>query len=85
MDCLVSPGRAEDEVGVDDQAEVMAILDEVACALDRGALLDVLEDLRIAGFEADDEQTAAGVFHGHERVAVGGYARRATPCQGRWA
>jgi len=71
--------QAEDEVGVDDEAEVVAVLDEVACTFDGGALLDVLEDLRIAGFEADDEQAAAGVLHGFEGVAAGRYARCARP------
>ena len=72
-------GQAEDEVGVDDEAEVVAVLDEVAGALDGGTLLDVLEDLRIAGLEADDEQAAAGFLHGLEGVAVGGDARGAGP------
>ncbi len=72
-------GEAEDEVGVDDEAEVVAVLDEVAGALDGGALFDVLEDLRVAGFEADDEEAAAGFLHGLEGVAVGGDARGAGP------
>ena len=54
-------------------------LDEVARALDGGALLDVLEDLRVAGLEADDEQAAAGFLHGLEGVVVGGDARGAGP------
>ena len=72
-------GQAEDEVAVDDEAEVVAVLGEVAGALDGGALLDVLEDLRVAGLEADDEQAAAGFLHGLEGVVVGGDARGAGP------
>lgn len=72
-------GEAEDEVGVDDEAEVVAVLDEVASALDCGAFFDVLKDLGVAGFEADDEEAAAGVFHGFEGVAVGGDAAGARP------
>ena len=49
-------GKAEDEVAVDGEAELVAVAGEVAGALDGGAFLDVLEDLRIAGLEADDEQ-----------------------------
>src|SRR6202012_57135 len=71
--------QAKDEVGVDDEAEVVAVLDEVACALDGSALLDVLEDLRVAGLESDDEQTAAGFLHGLEGLAIGGDARGAGP------
>ena len=52
---------------------------EVARALDGGALLDVLEDLRVAGLEADDQQAAAGFLHGLERLVVGGDARGAGP------
>ncbi len=74
-------GQAEDEVGVDDKAEIVAVLDEVAGALDGGALFDVLEDLGIAGLEADDEQAAASVLHGFEGFAVGGDARGAGPGQ----
>src|SRR6266851_1689577 len=71
--------KAEDEVGVDDEAEVVAVFDEVAGALDGGTLLNVLEDLRIAGLEADDEEAAASVLHGLESIAVGGGARGAGP------
>ncbi len=77
--CFGFAGEAEDEVGVDDEAEVVAILDELAGALDGGALFDVFEDLGVAGLEADDEQAAAGVLHGFEGVAVGGDARGAGP------
>ena len=57
----------------------MAIFHEVARALDGGTLLDVLENLRIAGLEAYDKEAAAGVFHGFEGVAVGSDARGAGP------
>ena len=50
--------QAQDEVAVDDQAQLVAILGELAGALDGRALLDVLQDLLIAGFIADDQ--AAG-------------------------
>ena len=56
-------GEAENEVAVDDQAELVAVALEVECALDGGALLDVLQDLRIAGLVADDQQAAAGFLH----------------------
>jgi hypothetical protein len=57
----------------------VAVLDEVAGALDGGTLLDVLKDLRIAGLEADDEQAAAGILHGFQRVTIRRYAGRAAP------
>jgi len=72
-------GKAKDEVGVDDEAEVVAVLDEVAGALDGGAFFDVFEDLWVAGLEADDQKAAAGFLHGLEGVAVGGDARGAGP------
>ena len=73
--------QAEDEVAVDGEAEVVAVLGKVARALDGGALLDVLQDLRIAGLEAHDQQPAAGFPHGLQRVVVGGDARGAAPGQ----
>ena len=72
-------GQAEDEVAVDDQAELLAVLGELARALDGGALLDVLQNLRVARLVADDEQAAAGFLHGFQRLVVGGDARGARP------
>ncbi len=54
---------------------------EVTCPLDGGALLDVLQNLRIAGFKADDEQPAARILHSLQRLAIGGDARGAGPCE----
>ena len=53
-----SPGftrQAEDEITMDHEAKVVAVFDEVARALDCGALLDIFEDLRISGLETDDQ------------------------------
>jgi hypothetical protein len=65
-------GKAEDEITMYDEAKVMTVLFEVAGALNGGTLLDVLENLRIAGLEADDQQPAASFLHGLEGVIVGG-------------
>src|SRR5665213_3684382 len=59
----------------------MAIAHKVPCTLNRSTLLDVLQDLRIARFESDDQQPATGFPHGFQRVVVGGYARGAAPSQ----
>src|ERR1700730_3433529 len=72
-------GETEDEVGVDDEAEVVAVLDEVAGTLDGGAFFDVLQDLWVTGLETDNEEAATCVLHGLEGVAVGGNARSAGP------
>ena len=77
----VLAGQAEDEIAVNDQAELVAILGELAGALDGGALLDVLQNLRIAGFVADDQQAASGFLHRLQRFEVGGDARGAGPGQ----
>ena len=79
IDSLVSPGRPRMKSAWMVRPRSWQSLGEVAGALDGGALLDVLEDLRIAGLEADDEQAAAGFAHGLERVVVGGDARGAAP------
>jgi len=65
-------GKAEDEITMYDEAKVMTVLHKIAGALDGGTLLDVLEYLGIAGFEADDQQPAASFLHRLEGVIVGG-------------
>ncbi len=71
--------QSHDEIAMDRQAELLAVRGEAASHVDGGALLDVLQDLLIAGFVADDEQPATGFLHGFQRVVIGGDARRATP------
>ena len=61
------------------QAKLVAIFGELLGTLDRGALLDVLENLRIAGFIANDQQAATGFAHRLQRFVVGGDARCARP------
>ncbi len=79
MDCFGLAGQAEDEVGVNRQTERMAVAREVSRPLDGRALLDVLENLRIARLEAHDQQPAAGFAHGLQRVVIRGHARGAAP------
>ncbi len=64
---------------MNDEAKIVAVLREVARALNRRTLLDVLQDLRIARLKAHDQQPASGFLHGLQRVAVGGDARGAAP------
>ncbi len=71
--------QTDDEVAVNDQAQLLAVRREAARHVDGRALLDVLQDLLIAGFVADDEQPAAGILHRLQGVVVGGDARRAAP------
>ena len=66
------------------EAQIVAVLGEGQRALDGGALFDVFENLRIAGFEADNEQAAASLFHRLQRIAVGGDARSAAPGDAEW-
>lgn len=56
-------GQAKDEVAVNDQSELVAIFGELARPLNRGALLDIFQDLLVAGFITDDQQAATGLFH----------------------
>ena len=72
-------GKSEDEVAVDEQSQLLAVLGELASAFDGGALLHVLQDLRVARFVADDEQAASRFFHRLERFVIGGDARGARP------
>ena len=66
------------------EAEVVAVAHKVASAFDGCALFDVFENLRIAGFEAYDQQTTAGFAHGLQRFAIGGDARGAGPGKAQW-
>ena len=75
----LSPGSPTMKSRVDDQAELLAVLREPLRHVDGGALLDVLQDLRVARFVADDQQPAAGILHRLQRVVIGGDARRAGP------
>ena len=52
-------GQADDEGAVDGDAEVVAILGELLGHLDAHALLDVVQNLLVAGFVADEEQAQA--------------------------
>src|ERR1700676_442552 len=69
-------GQADDEVAVNFDADLAAILHEFAGHFDGGALFDVLENLRVAGFEAHDEQAGSAVGHSLQlfvlAVAAGG-------------
>ena len=70
---------------VDHQAELVAVLREPLRHVERGALLDVLQNLRVARLIADDQQPAAGFLHRLQRFVVGGDARRAGPGEVRAA
>ena len=72
-------GKSEDEVAVDEQSELLAVLGELARAFDGCALLDVLQDLRVARLVAHDEQAASRFLHRLQRFVVGGDARGAGP------
>ena len=62
-------------------ADLLAILDEIAAHLERLALLDVLQNLRVARFEAHDQQAAAGIRHGLQRLVISVDAGRAGPLE----
>ena len=52
-----------------DDAKLAAILGEALGDVDQQALLDVVQDLLIAGFVADQQQTKAIVLHHFQRLA----------------
>ena len=74
-------GKADDEIAVNANAHLLAVLHEVAAHLERLALLDVFQDLRVAGFKSHDQQAAAGIGHGFQRFVVAVDARRAGPLE----
>ena len=66
---LVFAGQAQDEGAVDFYAELVAVLGEAAGDVDQHALLDVVQDLLVAAFVADEEQAQAVVFQNLQRAA----------------
>ena len=61
--------QAEDEGAVDFDAEFMAILGESFGDLNQHALLDIVQDLLIAAFVADQQQAQAVIFQHFEGFA----------------
>ena len=61
--------QAQNEGAVDDDAELVAVLGEAARHVDPHALLDVVQDLLIAGLVADQQQAQAIVLHHLQRLA----------------
>src|SRR5207248_5961458 len=59
--------ESEDERAVNGDAEVVTVLGEAAGELDPHALLDVVQNLLIAGFVADEQQAQAVVPEHLER------------------
>ena len=55
--------QAEDEGAVDRDAELVAVLGEAARDVGAQAFLDVVQDLVVAGFVADQQQAQAVVVH----------------------
>ena len=74
-------GKADDEIAVHVNADLLAVLHEGAAHFHGRALFHVLQDLRVAGFEADDQQTRAGVGHGFQGFVIAVHAGGAGPLE----
>ena len=61
--------QAEDEGAVDGDAELVAVLGELLGDLDAHALLDVVQDLLVAGLVADQQQAQAAFLEHLQRLA----------------
>src|ERR1700732_1087196 len=77
-------GQADNEVAVNANTDFAAVLHEGAGHFYRRALLDVLQNLRIAGFESHDEQSRASIGHGFQRVVIAMHARSGRPLEFQW-
>src|ERR1700733_9804313 len=71
--------QPDDEVAVNANADFATILHEGTRHFYRGALLDVLKNLRVAGFKSHDEQSCSRVGHGFQRVVIAVHARCGGP------
>src|SRR5271157_685045 len=79
-DALARLARQPDNVvAMNQQAELLAVGREALGHLHGGALLDVLQDLRVARFVSHNQQPAAGFLHGSQGLVIGGHARGARP------
>ena len=80
LDCFFRFTRqANDEISMNLDPDLLAILRELTRMFDRRAFLDVFQDLRITGFISDNEETRARIGHCLQRFIVAGHARRARP------
>ena len=61
--------QAQDEGAMHHNAQIVAILGEALGDLDQQALLDVVQDLLVAGFIADQQAGEAAVLHHFQRLA----------------
>ena len=73
--------QADNEVPVDSNAHLLTIFRELARLLDGGAFLDVLQDLRVARFKSDDEESCSRFGHGFECLVITVHASRAGPAE----
>src|SRR5467141_3003884 len=71
--------QADDEVAVYLDSDFAAVLHEGAAHLDRRALLNVLDDLRVAVFQAHDKEPRPAVRHRFYRFVIAMHARRRRP------
>ncbi len=67
--------QANDEVAMHLDSILAAMLAEVARHLQRRALLDVLQDLRVARFESHDKQPRSRFRHSSDRFLIAVHAR----------
>ena len=76
-------GKANDEVTMDGDAYSLAVFDEGAGHFQRGAFLDIPENLGVARFKAHNKQPRARVGHGFQRFVVAMAARRTGPAKAK--
>ena len=84
MVSLVSPGKTDNKVAMNLDANFTAVLHEGAGHFNGRALLDVLQNLRIAGFEAHDEETGTAIGHGLQGFVIAVNPRGARPLELQW-
>src|SRR6266850_1573434 len=76
--------QADDEIAVHANADFAAVLHEGASHLNGRAFLNVLQDLRIAGFKAHDEEPCACIGHALKSFVIAVNAGRGGPAEFQW-
>src|SRR5712672_155209 len=76
--------QADDEIAVHANADFAAVLHEGASHLNGRAFLNVLQDLRIAGFKSYDEEPCACIGHALKSFVIAVNAGRGGPAEFQW-
>src|SRR4029077_1979072 len=74
-------GQTDDEIAMHANTNFATILHEGASHFNGRTLLDIFQDLRIAGFKANDEKAGARIGHALQGFVIAVYERGGRPAE----